>query len=262
MGRGVSGIHSCIDRVTLARMTRKLSQKYLRASRTYLDLWENAKVQHDLTLPEVKIVSRPWGSVPKVQWGVGYARRTDWMKCGRERGPARYKGETCQRAAGAATWHPGVGACSIHGGNGREGTLEGVLIMSCAYASFYQISPPEALQQELERTVGAVRWLDEKLAAADSDEDILPPTKDSPGGKLGQYTELRIRERGHLVRVATSAITAGVTEIIGERMRAEGARIAALLSVTLDRLELDEESEGRAREILADQLRTLAIDSQ
>ena len=124
--------------------------------------------------------------------------------------------------------------------------------MAHAYARHFQITPAEALQEEVNRTVGAVQWLDEKIGTATCDDDLLPD------GELGPYVDLRMRERTHLLRASQAAITGGVTELLAHQMRTDGEAIAAVMTRAVGALDLPPEQEDQLRAVIAEELRELA----
>jgi hypothetical protein len=84
-------------------------------------------------------------------------------------------GRTCKRPAGAGTDHPGYGNCSMHAGlmpaakktAARERAAETVEKAKDAmrfYGVHTEVSFEEALLEELQRSVGIVRWIESKLA--------------------------------------------------------------------------------------------------
>lgn len=132
--------------------------------------------------------------------------------------------------------------------------------MAHAFAGAWgeDISPAQALLEEVKRTVYGVRWLDEKVSQAQHDDDILPPIeKVAIGGSLGEYTLLRERERAHLVRAASAAITSHAAELVGEAERVKGEAIATMMLAALDKLGLQPADDQRAREILRGELLSL-----
>lgn len=131
--------------------------------------------------------------------------------------------------------------------------------MAMAFADRFGITPAEALQEEVERTVGGVRWLDDQVRRAESPEDLLPD------GKYGEFVEWRAKERSHLVKVAVSAINAGVSQILAEQMRVDGAQIVQVLNRALGALDLSPEQEDEVRAVLAKDLLAIgakSVDSQ
>lgn len=220
--------------------------------------WENTGRLYELAPPQVEFAARPWGMVPRL-----FTHEKLALRCGAQRG---ILGATCERVAGGRTGHPGVGHCNLHQGNSPRATVEGFMIMAHAFANAgaraIEISPAQALLEEVNRTAAGIAWLDEKVGTATADDDILPPIeKVSGGGRLGEYVLLRERERAHLVRAASAAITSHAAELVGEAERVKGELLARLLLGTLDKLELSPADEQRAREVLRGELLALDVAS-
>ena len=127
--------------------------------------------------------------------------------------------------------------------------------MAMAFADRFGITPAEALQEEVERTVGGVRWLDDQVRRAEYPEDLLP------GGEFGEFVEWRAKERSHLVKVAVSAINAGVSQILADQMRVEATQIVQVLNRALGALDLSPEQEDAARAVLAQDLLAIGAKS-
>lgn len=151
------------------------------------------------------------------------------------------KGKTCHRPAGSGTDHPGYGGCSWHAGNmpsakktaARERakeTVDAVRDDMRFYGVKVEIGFEEALVEELQRSVGIVRWIEAKLARwGELDQDSkwdatqtgLPPllaehysfrsvviSDTEFAAWLRQYH----LERRHLHAVAADGIKAGIAK--------------------------------------------------
>lgn len=151
----------------------------------------------------------------------------------------------CVRHNGAGTWHAGAGKCSRHGGNTRQGNLEGWLHMVHAFADFQGITPWEALLEEVERTAAGLRFLDVKVGQAVVDEDLLPD------GEFGPWVKMRSDLQAHGLRVFKATMDVGIDRILAEQNRIDGERMARVLSAALDAGGLTEEK----RQIVIDTLR-------
>lgn len=85
------------------------------------------------------------------------------------------------------------------------------------------ISPPQALLEEVNRTVNAVRWLDEKVSSVTDDSQLIEEGEPAPFVKMWQS------ERAHLARVSIAAVTAKAQEIMDQRYEAHGNVLRAML---------------------------------
>jgi len=150
----------------------------------------------------------------------------------------------CHRPAGLGTDHVGAGRCSLHGGNTRPGREEGAWLVAHAIAQARNITPWEALLEEVRRGAGEVAWLDTKVAEAEHDEDLLP------GGSHAPWMRLRDTARTRLARHAKMAMDAGVAQQLVESVRAEGLDIALKMRRVLDALNLSEAQWDVARRVI------------
>lgn len=204
--------------------------------------WERAHILHDLAPPRVVEVERPWGG----QLGID---TSTIPRCGQSLG-SEHRG-TCRQLAGVRTAHPGTGYCAQHLGNTRYGETEGFMIMAIAYARAFNISPAQALLNEVYRSAGAVEFVQEILSKVETKEDLLEA--------FAPWVEMYERERAFGLKVNVAAINAGVMQILAEQIAMHGEQIARLMSQTLDELALSPEQEIRARTILAERMRALAL---
>jgi hypothetical protein len=133
------------------------------------------------------------------------------------------------------------------------------------------LSPHEALLEEVARSAGAVRWLEQRIRQLDPDALTwglaVQVTGQQAQGRVG-YTEYRAgphalltvyqAERKHLTDVCRVTIAAGVEERrvqIAERL---GGIVADVLEAVLDDLSLTDAQRGAARESVPRRLRLLA----
>lgn len=169
----------------------------------------------------------PWGITLKLEQSGGI--------CGRETPGWDTDDPFCHEPAGKGTWHAGAGKCSKHGGNSRRGSLEGWLIMVHKFAQFQGVTPWEALLEEVERTAAGLRFLDEKVGQATTDEDLLPD------GELGPWVTMRERLQAHGLRVFKATMDVGIDRILAEQNRIDGERMAQVLAAGLEAGNLTDE---------------------
>lgn len=145
-------------------------------------------------------------------------------------------GTACFQPAGQGTSHEGAGECVGHGGAKRHGRAKGAWLMAHAYAQARQVSPWDALLEEVQDLAGQVRWLNAKLASAQTDEDI------APGGDLHCWVEMRDARGDRLAKVSKMAIDAGVAERLLQRVELQGRLMfeaaTAGIASTVDELSL------------------------
>lgn len=206
--------------------------------------WERAGQIHDGAPLVVTEIARPWGIGLKVESGG--------TQCG-------YRGR-CRAVAGGRTAHRGAGKCAAHGGNGLRGMTEGFMIMAHAFAfsraRALEITPPEALLEEVNRTVHSVRWLDEKLATTISDDQLVTRSMGEweKDGELAPFVRMWQMERSHLVRVSMAAVTSRAMEMVEQREEMHGAVLHGLVSGVVGEI-VREIQEGRIQLGVGAQLR-------
>jgi len=224
------------------------------------DWWAGVRQMHEVSPLTVVQVSAPWGEKWKVDISPDARIMCPGMEWGRQ----------CERLAGHGTGHPGAGLCRQHAGNSIKGMTEGFMIMAHGLADPEKIRatnvpPPQALLEEVNRTINAVRWLDEKLATATRDDQLV--TRDmgewKKDGDLAPFVRMWQAERAHLARVSVAAITAKAHEIMTQRYEAHGlllhqilhaAMEEALADVVAGRVELDAGVITHASQILDGQI--------
>lgn len=170
---------------------------------------------------------------------------------------------------------PGTDACRMHVGMSREAAAaKGAARLARMYGSPADVSPGEALLEEVRWSAGHVRELRERVSELAAEEDPDGP----PGSGLffgvsverdmGDGVVLRERraaphvllrayndERDHLVRASLAAHTAGAQEGAVDAARTLGASVARLLDVIFAGLELT----ARQRDVLVPQVVPVAL---
>ena len=133
------------------------------------------------------------------------------------------------------------------------------------------ISPTEALLEEVRYTAGHVAWLRDKVREIeDGDlvwgvtEETVKQASEFPGtdvtraAKPNVWLELYYRERQHLVAVTKAAIAAGIEERRVRLAEQQGALVAQVIRAILADLHLSDEQQARVPEIVPRHLRALA----
>lgn len=189
----------------------------------------------------------------------------------KQKGHANYgKGRTCQRPAGSGTDHPGYGTCSWHAGNmkaakvaaARERATETVRKVR-EDLSFYgvrvEVGFEEALLEELQRSVGIVRWIEAKLATWgqtddgdwkwDNSETQLPPLMEAHFGRMSvtiadteyaAWLRMYQLERRHLHAVAADGIKAGIAKSMIVVYQQQADLMNAILRESLRRFGIED----------------------
>jgi hypothetical protein len=176
--------------------------------------------------------------------------------CGAQRTGRSSSGPgTCRNVAGQGTDHLGIGCCKFHGGNTTNHRVAAVRTEATRRAATYgepiEIDPHTALLLEVHRSAGHVAWLNEQLKS-------MPDVADAPGQALSLMYS---RERDHMMRVAKTAIDAGVAEREVRLAEGQGRLIAYAIMKMIDELELSGAQQRRARQLVSQQLREL-VDSR
>ena len=133
------------------------------------------------------------------------------------------------------------------------------------------VSPSEALLEEVRWTAGHVDWLRDRVRDLEHDELVWGKTKVKDGfGPMGPSAEttegatpsvwyaLSEKERKHLVTVCTAALRAGVEERQVRLAEAQGAQVAEVIRAILDDLSLTLEQQQKVGTVVPARLRLLA----
>lgn len=201
-------------------------------------------------------------------------------KCGAtkrqgDRGP-------CLRPAGWGTDHVGVGCCKLHGGTTPSGVVAGQRALAekvlktavAAYGLPADVDPGTALLDEVKRTAGHVRWLQEKIQTLDPDnlirgtrsvkrtvgqsvEGPVDVTATEVGPLIHVWLDLYLRERKHLAAVCKSALDAGIAERQIQLAEQAGERAGRWLHASLSVLGLSDVDLRRVMDHAVTQLHLL-----
>lgn len=166
---------------------------------------------------------------------------------------------TCHLNAGYGTSHPGFGRCKWHGGNTETGKVSAAKKAGMAlikYTDPHEIDPTTALLQELYRTAGHVQFLDQEISKWElkTDKEIPPEQQ--------HWMRVHLVERAHMVKVAKTALDAGVAEREIRLAEQQGERLASAIERILDRLELSAAQLAMVPVIVPDILRSMTIEGE
>lgn len=196
---------------------------------------------------------------------------------------AKAKGNRlCKWDAGYGTAHKGIGRCKYHGGNTETHVMNAQRKMLENAVRTYglptEITPEDALIGELERTYGAVLWLQARIADMDPEALVwgrhqakqLGLRKLSEEGHeelvaamgpdlyeitlqagISAWLDLYLRERTHLTRIAAIAIKAGLEERKIEQAERQGTQMRVVLTAVFSELQLTPAQMQRVPEVLS-----------
>lgn len=176
-------------------------------------------------------------------------------------------GTLCSLPAGYRTDHPGYGKCSFHGGNTPTlrtsaakyvgGEVVDKMTMSYGYGVPIKLSPTEALLQEVRRTGGHVAWLADRIQLwemADENGTLSKPITEVQQ----QWLDLYHKERANLVKVAKTALDAGVAERKVRLAEQQGELMIAALNMVFEKLNLTVEQRRLIPSIMPGVLRSIS----
>lgn len=185
--------------------------------------------------------------------------------CGAQRQGAP-EGVTCKNPAGARTDHLGTGPCWRHLGNTKNHVKAGQREMARQACAMFgigrtdSVDPAQALMGEVSRTVYAVEWYEQRIAAL--------ATADVPDlEEIAAHRDLWMAERKHLGDVTKKASDAGVAMRHIEMQEDLVRRVVRVLDEYTKLMGLDPSSPQakaagrRAFEIVAANSNVAAIDS-
>ena len=177
----------------------------------------------------------------------------------------------------------GASTCRVHGSGSRKAKAAAARRVEEAKAAeaaeravttlglSRDVSPSEALLEEVRWTAGHVDWLRDRVREVERDELVWGKTKwkqtDSADGPIEETVEgatpsvwydLYEKERKHLVAVCTAALRAGVEERRVRLAEAQGAQVAEVIRAILDDLGLTLEQQQKVGTVVPARLRLLA----
>jgi len=129
------------------------------------------------------------------------------------------------------------------------------------------VSPSEALLEEVRWSAGHVQWLRERVQELEQHQLVwgTAQVKDMPLGEevtskaqMSVWVDLYNRERDHLVKVAAAALKAGVEERRVRLAESQGALVADVIRRILNDLGLNQEQEARVAKVVPQHLRAIA----
>ena len=181
----------------------------------------------------------------------------------------------CTRPAGWGTDHPGVGRCKLHGGCAPNVRAAARMELARKAVETYglprDISPTDALLEEVRYSAGHVAWLRAKVAeleAADlvwgiteeSDKQAteFPGTDTTRSATVNMWLDLYFRERKHLLDLTKTAISVGIEERRVRLAEAQGSLMNDVIRRILARLSLSPDQSALLPVVVPEELRRAA----
>lgn len=134
------------------------------------------------------------------------------------------------------------------------------------------ISPTDALLEEVRYSAGHVAWLREKVAELKAADLVWGITEEAEkqatefkgtdrtySAAVNVWVELYFRERKHLLDVTKAAISAGIEERRVKLAEAQGALLNGVIRRILARLSLNEVQEALLPVVVPEELRRAAV---
>lgn len=167
----------------------------------------------------------------------------------------------CQLAAGYGTDHPGIGHCKFHFGATKAHRVRAqnqrAQVAVVTFGLAIDISPVEALLQEVHRTAGAVAYLQEVIEELDPSCLVQLDMK----GKVevpSVWVTMYQAERAHLVKVSAEAIKCGIEERRVKLAESQGLLLAQAVRAILE--ELGVANLPQTPEVVGRHLRLISAD--
>ena len=162
----------------------------------------------------------------------------------------------CQNIAGLGTQHFGYGHCKFHFGNAsahvQAALMERMLAELKASYEALDVSPEDALMQEVQRAAGHVEWLHGELIQYD---DI---------SKEPALTILRLyqQERTYLADACKAAVSTGVRKRQVDIAEQQGKLLAGVVQRIFTNMDLTPTQRTDGRRLIAAELRRVSERSQ
>lgn len=193
-------------------------------------------------------------------------------KCG---GKKKQSEGTCTQPAGWGTPHPGSGRCKLHGGCAPSSVIAGQEAAARKAVETYglprDISPTDALLEEVRYSAGHVAWLRAKVAELEAADLVWGMTEQVDKGAtefagvdtthaatVNMWLELYFRERKHLLDLTKTAIQVGIEERRVKLAEAQGALLNDVIRRILARLSLSAEQSSLLPVVVPEELRRAA----
>lgn len=198
--------------------------------------------------------------------------RHDKPKCGAK----KKQGEgTCARPAGWGTDHAGTGQCKLHGGRMPNNRIAAMNEQARKAVETYglprDISPTDALLEEVRYSAGHVAWLRAKVAEIEADDLVWGKTEEvdknasefagtdtTHAAAVNVWLDLYFRERKHLLDLTKTAISVGIEERRVRLAEAQGSLMNDVIRRILARLSLSPDQSSLLPVVVPEELRRAA----
>lgn len=196
----------------------------------------------------------------------------DRPKCGAKK---RQSAGNCRRPAGWGTDHPGTGRCKLHGGkteSHRAAATEALALEAVkTYGLPRDISPTDALLEEVRYSAGHVAWLREVVAGLEAADLVWGVTEEADRNAtefagtdvtrqatVNVWLDLYFRERKHLLDLTKTAISVGIEERRVRLAEAQGSLMNDVIRRILARLNLTGDQSALLPVVVPEELRRAA----
>lgn len=164
----------------------------------------------------------------------------------------------------------GADKCRMHLGKKASAVIAEVKVRAMAdtYGLPIEITPEQAILDEVHRTAGHVAWLAQQVRALDRDALIWGVTKVKEGGDdrgttqeavPHAYLKLYQAERAHLAKVSADAIRVGIEARQVKLAESQGAAVAQAIRAILAELQLTAAQKALVSKVVPEQLRALQV---
>lgn len=177
-------------------------------------------------------------------------------------------GKPCQQAAGYGTDHVGFGTCKHHAGSMPSGKVGAARQEAIAYVDELkalgkigpEVSPDDALMQEVARSQYAVEYMDDVVKEMTEGENPEDPASPRFTKIMWQWNE----QRRLLANVSRLVVQAGIARrsVEIQEMQATAVLAAVLATIESPELSLDPEKVDLAKRMVAGKLRELTSPEQ
>jgi hypothetical protein len=190
-------------------------------------------------------------------------------------GGTNRQGEPCGNPAGKNTDHLGAGNCANHGGATPAGRKHGMEQAARKAVETYglprDISPTDALLEEVRYSAGHVAWLRAKVAELEAVDLVWGKTEEvkkratefkgtdeTHAAAVNMWLDLYFRERKHLLDLTKTAISVGIEERRVRLAEAQGSLMNDVIRRILARLSLTSEQSSLLSKVVPEELRRAA----
>lgn len=191
-------------------------------------------------------------------------------------GGKKKQGEgTCTRPPGWGTDHAGSGRCKLHGGCAPSGRVAAMNEQARKAVETYglprDISPTDALLEEVRYSAGHVAWLRAKVAEIEADDLVWGKTEEvdknasefagtdtTHAAAVNVWLDLYFRERKHLLDLTKTAISVGIEERRVRLAEAQGSLMNDVIRRILARLSLNADQSALLPVVVPEELRRAA----